>query len=202
MTARAIVQIDADTLRASERDLRMALDRLGEAGRRVQVRALNTTGRRTATETRRELARVKRLPQKVIKGKISHFKATLKAPTVRVWIGLKRGIPLGNIPGARYVLAGKHAGTLRAGKASAKVFRATMPNGRSGLFVRKPGSTHRRRPDGQMTELPIEQPTIRLQPEAGPILKRRATEQLRGFLPKEIRRLIDVEIEKIRARAK
>ena len=42
-------------------------------------------------------------------------------------------------------------------------FIATMSNGHQGVFKRAPGSTHRRRPDGQWTQLPIKElfgPTI------------------------------------------
>lgn len=194
------VQITVDTA-SFRRDLDAARRKFGAVGKvvvpRVAAAAINKTADRTLTRARRQLAAAKGLPQRVVGDKMQRFKATTARLAARVWIGLKRGILVETLPGARYDLK---RGALRAGKVSIKPFKATMPSGKSGLWVRRLPST--RPSEGRPAtspNLPIEKPTIRLQPEAGEILERVANEQARTFLPGEFRRLIGLASQKLRA---
>lgn len=194
------IEIKVDTA-SFQRDLDAARKKFERIGKqvvpRVAAAAINKTADRTLTRSRRELAQVKGLPQRVIGEKMQRFKASINRLYARVWIGLKRGIALETVGGARFDLK---SGTLRAGKVSIKPFKATMPSGKRGLWVRKLPST--RSSEGRAAtspNLPIEKPTIRLQPEAAQILDRHANEQARGFLPGEFRRLMELAAQKLRA---
>lgn len=187
-------QLDRDT-----RALQRKLAKLSKKGvPRAQMRALNATAKRTRTHTVRELAREKALPQKPVRDRVKHFKASLRVLVASVWVGTKKHIPIESLPGAQFVLSGKHRGKLKAGRISVKPFRATMPSGHSGLFVRKlPGQ---RRTDGRPRSsppnLPIEHPVIRLQPEAAEIIERQAGKQWREYFPRELRRLFLRELQR------
>lgn len=189
--------VNVDT-KAFEREIEEAKRRLSKIGREAipaaAMQAINRTGQRVHTRTRRELAKAKGLPQKVIGERISFYKATLKTLAGRVWIGLKRGIPLEKVGGARFDL---RTGTLRAGKVSVKPFRATV-RGKTLLWVRKlpTREPRERNSKGDYPALPIERPTLRLQPEAQGILNRVAADQARTFLPAEFRRLLNLRLQK------
>ena len=151
------------------------------------ARALNKTAQKSATGTRRQLAPAVGLAQKEIKSRVKYFKTNAKNLAASVWIGVKAGIPLSKVGGARMSLRG----VIKAGKNNVQTFRARMPSGYVGSFVRKPGARHKERPDGQMSELPIEEPKIRLAEPGKPIIKRVTTEFMRSFFPKELQRLIN-----------
>lgn len=178
-------------------ELDAKLRRLSAEFPKEAARSLNTTAARATTRIRRELANVKKLKQKQLTGRIKSFKATAKKLRASVWIGLRGAIRLDLAEGARFDL---RSSTLRAGRNRVKVFRATMPSGHSGLYVRAPDSRHRRRQDGQMTELPIEEPRVRLRPEADGIALKHSREQMRVFYPVELKRLIAVTIRREAAR--
>lgn len=191
------IEVTVDT-RAFALEIAAARKRMGAIGNkvipRVAAASINKTADRTLTRSRRELATVKGLPQRVIGEKMQRFKATTQRLYARVWVGLKRGILVEELPGARYDFK---RGALRAGRVSVKPFRATMPSGKQGLWVRRLPSV--RSTEGRAESspnLPIEKPTIRLQPEAGEILERVANEQSRTFLPVEFRRLINVALKR------
>ena len=149
-------------------------------------RALNRTSQRIGTRTRRDIASQNKLPQKVIKNRVQPFKANWRNLQAWVWVGLARKILLSELPGAKFMLSG----TLRAGKHSARPFRARMPSGKVGLYVRKAQSKHVWR-DGVRTELPIEEPTIRIdKARARGSLLRHLNNQMATFFPDELRRLV------------
>lgn len=191
------VSVNIDT-RDFARQLEEARRRLSKIGQAeiptAAAQAINRTGQRVHTRTRRELARAKGLPQKVIGEKIAFYKATAKTLAGRVWIGLKRGISLEKLGGARFDL---RTGVLRAGKVSMKPFRASV-RGKTLLWVRKLPTREPRTQNskGDYPALPIERPTVRLQPEANEILTRVASEQARTFLPAEFRRLLNLRLQK------
>ena len=168
------------------------LERLANDFPKDAARALNTTARRSATRVRRRIAADIGLPQKVIKNKVQHFKASARRLRASVWVGTRAGIPLGSVPGARTTLTG----VLRAGRIRQQTFRARMPSGHVGQFVRKPGAKHRTRPDGQRTQLPIEEPKVRIGVRARPIVIEESTEQMRSFYPREFRRLVKRTVDR------
>jgi hypothetical protein len=187
------LRLDSRAFDAELRDFRARLARANaQAVPRAEARALNRAAAHAATRTRRELATVKRLPQKLLKRRISSYQASPQRLTARVWVGTKRKIPLSDIPGAHTALAGKRAGQVRAGRLAVQTFKATMPSGKTGRFVRvEPGQRRTAgRPATSSPNLPIEEPAIRLQPEAGPILERAADTALRTVYVTELRRLL------------
>lgn len=156
------------------------------------ARALNKTATRAGSRVRRQLAKSIGLPAKLLKTKVQAFKTNARRLKASVWIGTRSGIPLGKVPGASASLSG----VLKAGRTRTQAFRATMPNGYTSLFVRKPGSKHRTRPDGQRTQLPIEEPRIRLDYKGRPILDKETRKQMSEFYPKELQRLIKRTIDR------
>ena len=170
-----------------ERELNKALTALVHDYPKDTARALNKTAQRSATKTRRQLATAVGLPQKEIKKRIKHFKTDAKTLLASVWIGTKAGIPLSKVGGARTSLRG----VITAGRNRVQTFRARMPNGYVGSFVRKPNAKHERRPDGQSTQLPIGEPRIELAEPGKPIIRRVTNEFMRSFFPKELQRLIN-----------
>lgn len=169
-----------------EKAARDALATFARMHPKETARALNKTAQRSATRTRRGIAREVGLPQREIKDRIQHFRASARRLVASVWVGVRVGIPLGKVQGARTGLSG----ILRAGRLRVQTFRARMPSGYRGQFVRKPDSTHRQRPDGQWTELPIEEPKVRIGPVAQPIVRDATEEQMREFFPAELKRLV------------
>lgn len=197
------IEIKVDTA-SFAREIEIARKRMGAIGTkvipRVAAAAINKTADRTLTRSRRELANAKGLPQRIVGEKMQRFKATAQRLVARVWVGLKRGILVEELPGARYDFK---RGALRAGRVSVKPFKATMPSGKSGLWVRRLPSVRSSVGRSESSpNLPIEKPTIRLQPEAGEILERVANEQARTFLPGEFRRLIDVALKRFEKTAR
>ena len=169
-----------------EKALRQQMARLASEYPKDAQRALNKTAQRSATRTRRDLSRAIGIAQKEIKNRVSYFKAGGRRRWASVWVGTKSSIPLAKVGGARMTLNGQ----LRAGKVRVQTFRATMPSGYRGSFVRKPGSKHKVRPDGQRTELPIEEPRIRLVEPARPIILSVTQQQMAEFFPVELKRLV------------
>jgi len=198
MVAQAGIHIDERALRRDIARARRTLRRLGERAIPIaEAQALNKTGAKARTSARRELARVKQVPQKVLKRRLALFKASRRRLEARLWLGLKRGISAEELGGGAFFFAGKHAGTLKVGRRVFRdVFKATMPSGRAGLFARRTPSTRKSR-GAWSDNLPIEQPQVRLDPEAQPILRRHAAEHMRKTLPLELRRALQNQIRKL-----
>mgnify|MGYP003393209983 CR=1 FL=1 len=158
----------------------------------AEARALNKAGADCTTQTRRDLSRAKQLPQRRLKERIKLFRAFPKKLSARVWIGLFARIRVDTLPGARYVKNGASAGMLRAGKLSVKAFRATMPNGKAGFFVRVPPGLRRSksRPMSSPPNLPIDRPFVALQPEAENILFSHGRRVMNSIYPRELSRLL------------
>ena len=189
--------------RSFDRETRKAI-RVLEKSRRQAVpqamaQSLNRTAQRAMTRTRRALAQAKQLPQKVLKKRVQMFKASPRKLVARVWVGVKKHIPIESLPGARFIISGKQAGTLKAGRIISKPFKATLKSGHSGLFVRKAPALRRTagRPATSSPNLPIEHPVVRLQPEAERIIEHETREQMRAFFPSELRRQVDRRLQKL-----
>lgn len=178
--------------------LKRELNRLAKEMPEQASRALNKTASRSATRVRRDIAKRIGLPQRLFKEKVRNYKSSPKTLKASVWVGTRAGIPLAGIRGAKP----NEAGTLLSvgRRIRVKTFPATMPSGHKGQFVRKPESKHRVRRDGQRTELPIEEPRIRIGGIARPILEHHAEDQMRNFYPGELRRLSLVTIKRRKRR--
>ena len=200
MSAAVNLKLDQKLLQADVRAFERKLDQIERTiVPRAEMRALNATAMRARTAVTRELARKKQLPQKVVRPRVQVFRANLKHRVATVWVGVKRRIYLEDL-GGQFVTTGKHAGTYRAGRLSAKPFRARMRSGKTVLVVRiEPG--FRRtvgRPVTSPPNLPIDRPHIRLMPEAQPILEQAAIAAMRTHYPREYRRLLQAAVNKMR----
>ena len=181
-----------------EKDLDAAIKKISKDYPKDNVRALNTTAAKSVTLVRRQVAASIGLKQKDISKRVKKFNANVNRPIASVWIGTKSGIMLGGVNGARTSLKG----VLKSGKTVTQTFRARMPSGHVGQFVRKDGSKHKERPDGQRTELPIEAPRIRLAGVGRPIIIKVTAERMKNYYPVELKRLIAVTNAKLEAKAK
>lgn len=182
-----------------QRQLNRTLTRLAREFPKETSRALTKTSKRAATRTRRQVAKDVGLPQRMIKDRVQGFRARIVNgnPESSVWVGTKVGIPLSQVPGARVNL---RTGILAAGRTRTQTFKATMPSGHKGIFVRKPNSRHKKRSDGQWTELPIEEPKVRIGKSAAVPLLRHSAEQMTTFFPKELRRLVELKAKRLAAK--
>ncbi len=169
------------------------LDRLNASHQRIIIRALNRAAERARTQTRRELALEKGLPQKVLNRRIRAYKASRMKMRAALWVGVKKRITAAELGGNVGTGAG---GVVRIGRRTFKdAFRATMPGGHRGIYTRKPGAVHKKRPDGQMSQLPIEEAVVQLMPEAERISRRAAEHHMRRTYPAELKRLIRRHME-------
>ena len=169
------------------------LDRLNARHQRLIMQALNRTADRARTDTRRELALAKGLPQKVLTRRVRAYKATRMRMRAALWVGVKKRITAAELGGN---IGSTTAGSVRIGRRVFKdAFRARMPGGHEGIFTRKPGAVHKQRPDGQSTQLPIEEAVAQLMPEAERISRNAADEHMRRTFPAELRRLVRRNIE-------
>lgn len=181
------VQIDTRSFARQLDQARRQFGKVGDAVDRAAAAALNLAAKRAATGVRRELAAAKGLPQKVIGKRISSYKARPKPGglAARIWIGIKHGIP---------ITAPSQLKRLNPKPFSQRV------GSKEGLWVRRPPSVRasRGRPE-TAPNLPIEQPKIRLMPEAQPVLERHAQDQARTTLPREFQRMLTYLVQKLRA---
>lgn len=189
------IDIRIDT-RAMNRDIRRLQVKIGmvnaNALPKAEARALNRAASWTRTRVRRELARVKGLPQSVIGSRIASYPAKPSRLSARVWIGTKRKIPLSIVPGARTIIAGRDAGALKAGRLTLRPFKVRLKSGRVAQMVRvEPGARRTQgRPASSPPNLPIDEPAIRLMPEAQPILESTARAAMGAPYVTELRRLL------------
>ncbi len=186
------------TLQGNIRGAGRNLDKLMREHDGVTALALNKAVRSARTATGRELARIKGVPQKVLRRRIQSYKATPRKKPIRasLWVGTKRAIKAKELGGQIGTTAG---GNVKVGR---RVFRdafpARMPSGHRGIFTRKPSARHRRRPDGQPTQLPIEEAIVQLMPEAETVSRRAAEKALIEIYPKEVRRLMALRADRWR----
>lgn len=187
------------TVQSNVRAEGVNIDKLLRQHDRITAQALNKAVRMARTETVRELARVKDVPQKPIRRRVRAYMAYPNVKPIRsaIWIGLKKPIQAKEIGGSL-----RTGGTVRIGRRTYRgAFLATMPSGHRGIFHRKPNATHRRRRlDGQRTQLPIEEGVVRLDPEAGPLSRRIAEKHLKETYPPEVKRLMRLHAERQRRR--
>lgn len=164
----------------------------------VQAAALNKTARQAATQVRRELAQVKGVPQKILKNRVQPYKAFPKKKPIRsaVWIGTKKPITAAEFKGT---VTTSRTGYVKVGRRIFKgAFSARMPTGHKGIFTRKPHARHKRRPDGQMTQLPIEEAIVQLLPEARVIGRRITAHHFKTTFPAEVKRLMTRRVQRRR----
>lgn len=173
-------------------DLNKVLTRLAKEHPKDAARALNKTAQRSSTRVRRETAKAVGVPQRVIKDRVKWFKAYREKLRSSVWVGTRGGITLDSVVGTSVSLGGEY----RLGKVRVQAFKATMPSGKTGLFTRAPGARHRKRSDGQWTELPIEKPRLRINDTARPIIIRVTRQQMETFYPAELKRLVNLSAKR------
>ena len=173
------------------------LDRLNARHQRIIMQALNRTADRARTDTRRELALTKGLPQKVLTRRVRAYKASRMRPRAALWIGVKKRITARELGGN---IGSTAAGAVRIGRRVFKdAFRAKMPGGHQGIFTRTPDAVHKRRPDGQYSQLPIEEAVVQLMPEAERISRQAAEHHMKRTFPAELKRLVlrNLELKRI-----
>ena len=161
--------------------------------------ALNATARKIRTRVRRDVADRMGVTQKIIGKRVQAFFAKKSKLLASVWVGAAAKIRIAAIEGAFYEI-GSSSLAFGSGRRRqrVRVFRATMPNGKRGLWGRKPNAKHRERPDGQWTQLPIEEPALRIDVDfARRSIERHSTDFVRDFLPDEFKRLIEVRAERL-----
>ena len=184
--------VGAVSIQSNVRAETRKIERLVRTHNVITARALSLAARRAATDTRRELASVKNLPQRVLRKRVQAHRAYPNRKPIRsaVWLGLKNPVKAGELGSVNPTSSGH----VRIGKRIFRgAFRATMPSGHRGVFTRKVNARHRPRPDGQWTQLPIEEGVARLDPEAEPISRRASERHLRETYPKEARRLMELK---------
>lgn len=179
-----------------DRELRAFEARLRELNAaklpKLQAQALNRASRWARTRVRRDLARAKGIPQSIIGSRISAYPAKPSKLVARLWVGVKRKIPLSIVPGARTIIAGRDAGAIKAGRVTVRPFKVRLKSGRVAQMVRvEPGARRTPgRPDSSPANLPIDEPAIRLMPEARPILDTHARAAMGAPYINELRRLL------------
>lgn len=174
----------------------ITFDRAIKGHDRIIARSLNKAVRSARTETRRELAQAKGIPQKTLRNRIKAYFASERRPKAALWVGTGRPIRAHELSGNLRTGAG---GTVKIGRRVFRgAFRARMPSGHTGIFLRKPGAKHRQRPDKQMTQLPIEEGIVQLMPEARDISRKAATKHMNTTFRQEARRLARLGLDKRR----
>ena len=174
------------------------LDRLAREHSKITAMALNTVTRKARTKTVRELAAALNVPQKVLRKRIRHYKASATRKPVRasLWVGTSRPIKATELSGSVGV---SRTGYVKVGKRVYKdAFPARMPTGHRGIYSRKPHARHKMRADGQRTQLPIEEAIVQLLPEAERVSRRHAERAIKEDFPREQRRLAEVKLRKER----
>ncbi len=164
----------------------------------ITALSLNKAARAARTVTGRELANLKGVPQKILRKRIQYFKASPRRKPIRasLWVGTAKPITANELTGQ---VSLTKAGTVKIGRRIFKgAFPATMPGGHRGIFTRKPGARHRVRPDGQRTQLPIEESIVQLMPEAEHISRRAAEKAIQQIYPKEVQRLMKLRADRWR----
>lgn len=151
-------------------------------------RALNKTAAKARTETRRDLATTKGVPQRVLNPVMKVFKASKKKLVSRVWVGLKRGIQFEDIKKAT------------AKKRLSKPFRARFKSGKVSEDARRilPSLRAGQGRSGKAKNLPIDY-KIRLNPEAKAILKEKANHIGRTVYKSEYTRQLKLKLQKLSA---
>jgi len=170
---------------------------------RAVDRALRKTSRWIETHSKRELGIALQVPQRVFKTRFFRAFSTKDGQrVVNVWFGLDsmRSIDLGR---AKQTNLGVKVGK----QFFVGAFLATMQSGHTGVFRRsnernreftsdERNENTQKRPDGQWTELPIEEVGFPIEQIAKPILERyyaRAEARFKQLLKQEINFVLNVE---------
>lgn len=186
------------TLRGNVHGAGRNLDKLMREHDAITAMALNKAASSARTVTGRQLSRVKGLPQKILRKRIQFFKASPRKKPIqsKLWVGTAKPVTAKELTGT---IGSTARGNVKIGRRTFKdAFPAKMPGGHRGIFTRKPHATHRNRPDGQRTQLPIEEAIVQLMPEARYISRRAAEEALKEIFPEEVRRLMKLRANRWR----
>ncbi len=179
-------------------NIRAEVQRISRIRRDADViiaRALNLAATKARTQTVRRLSTATSIPQKTIRKRVKVYKATRNKKPLRasLWVGTKRPVKAKELGGT---VSRSRTGYVKVGKRIYRnAFPARMPGGHEGIFSRKPHARHRRRPDGQTTQLPIEEAVAQLEPEAGRISRQEAERAQEQIFPRELRRLAEQKLK-------
>lgn len=181
--------VKADT-RAMARDLSRVQRKIVPG---VTSQALNRTAAKVKTLSVREIAAVKQIKQKPIRGRIRIRRASRRRLSAFI-TALLAGVRLADTGKARQTSSGVTVGH----RSVAGAFIATMKSGRRGAFKRQvPGERRTRgRPSTSPPNLPIKEQTIALQPEAERIIGRHVTRTGGPFFRREFQRLLAVRLRR------
>ena len=142
--------------------------------------------------SKRELGKVLKVPARVLS--VRFFRSFLLQGSkreVHVWFGLNP-IRYSQIGSLRQTSKG-----VRVGKHFLQgAFVAQMKSGHRGVFLRDRSSRHEKRPDGQWTELPINEQMLEIEEEASRTLERfyqRAESRFKELLRQELNYVIHHE---------
>ncbi|MBJ7539892.1 hypothetical protein [Marinomonas transparens] len=188
------IEIDlGESVAELEADLALSISQLQKA----VSRALKKVARWLETHSKRELGVALGVPQRVLEARYyKTFYMKNDQRSVSLWFGLEPisaqafGKPVQTDVGVK---VGKHH--------FIGAFMATMKNGHAGIFKRKYEYGSKRtkrikRPDGQWTELPIEEVRFPINEIARPIIERyyvRAEARFKQLLKQEINFVMNVE---------
>lgn len=174
-----------------EEQLRLSFPQVQKA----VTRALKKTAKWIETHSKRELGTALSLPQRIFSVRFHHsYKLKSGERAVSVWFGLNP-IAISQLGKAK-----QHSTGVRVGRYNFDgAFIATMKSGHEGVFKRKSSSNTRRekRPDGQWTELPIEEERFSIEDIAQPIVERyyvRAEARFKEILQQEINFALNIEV--------
>jgi len=181
-----------DDLAELEEQLQLSFPQIQKA----VSRALAKTSRWIETHSKRELGKALSLPQRIFNVRYHHsYRLKNSERSVLVWFGLEP------IPTYRLGRAEQNNMGVRVGRHQFDgAFIATMKNGHQGVFERKASKNNRRekRPDGQWTELPIDEVTrLPIEDIAKPIIERyyvRAEARFKEILQQEINFALNIEV--------
>ncbi len=182
-------------LRGNMRQESRRVERLMREHDQLIIKALNHAARKARTDAVKQLADKLNVPQKVLRKRIDMFPAyrTKKPLRASVWVGTKRAIQAKELTGT---LTMTRQGYVKIGRrVYRQAFRARMPGGHEGIFVRKAGARHRQRADGVWTQLPIEEGVVTLMPDAEHISRRASEYAQKTIFPEELRRLAEVQLK-------
>ena len=161
----------------------------------IVVRALNHAASKARTQTVKRLSKATNIPQKSIRKRVKVYPAMRAKKPLRssVWVGVKRPVKAKELGGE---VSRSRTGYIKVGKRVYRnAFAARMPGGHEGIFTRKLHARHRRRPDGQNTQLPIEEAVAQLMPDARYISRQESERAQKDIFPAELRRLAEQKLK-------
>ncbi len=161
----------------------------------IVIKALNHAANKARTQTVKRLSKATNIPQKNIRKRVKVYPAMRAKKPLRssVWVGVKRPVKAKELGGE---VSRSRTGYVKVGKRIYRnAFPATMPGGHQGIFTRQLHARHRKRPDGQNTQLPIQEAVAQLMPDARYISRQESERAQKDIFPQELRRLAEQKLK-------